>query len=394
MELQNGANSFTGNVTINSGQVYAEAFGVSGSTSTLGSQAIAGRTITINSTGYLGFLSNDIFGTATSGVANIPSIIINGGQGAVLYSTRYNALGNVTLNGGKLDQQSTDTGNFEGYQFLGTITVGGTSQSTISSLGQRNHLGANTTFNVGSTGISNASVVGDLVVTTPLINQSGNFGLAAGALTKTGAGTMRLTGASTYSGGTTINAGSLLANGVGSGTTSSATGTGVVTVNGSGTTLGGTGAIAGAVTINGGAQITGGSAGTVGTLTLRSNVTFSGTSGNLATFFVDLASGANNSDRLTIGGTLNLGTVFDRIAFSGTADGVSSYTLATYSSLNGTFDSVLNMPNGYELQYTGTDLTLVPVPEPSTWVAALLTAAVLGYSQRRRLAGVLARRPA
>ena len=43
----------------------------------------------------------------------------------LLTSTRYNALPNLTLNGGTLDQSATDSGGYEGYQFLGTVTVGG-----------------------------------------------------------------------------------------------------------------------------------------------------------------------------------------------------------------------------------------------------------------------------
>ncbi len=65
-------------------------------------------------------------------------------------------------------------------------------------------------------------------------------------LVKNGPGTMALTGASTYTGSTTINSGTLLVNG--------SISTGGVAVN-SGATLGGTGNIGGAVTVNGGATL-------------------------------------------------------------------------------------------------------------------------------------------
>ena len=65
----------------------------------------------------------------------------------------------------------------------------------------------------------------------------------SGGLAKTGAGTLTLTAANTYSNGTTVSGGTLLANN----TTGSATGTGTVTIN-TGGTVAGTGSIAGAVT--------------------------------------------------------------------------------------------------------------------------------------------------
>ncbi len=157
-----------------------------------------------------------------------------------------------------------------------------------------------------------------------------------------------------------------------------------MTVNNSGSTLGGSGTISGPVTVNANAKITGATAGSIGALTLQNSVTFTGTNSiNLATYFVDLAAGANNSDRLTIGGALNLSNIFDQIQFNGTADGTSSYVLATYSSITGTFDFT-NTPAGYQLIYGTNTLTLAPVPEPSTWAVGLLSVVVLAYSQRSK----------
>jgi autotransporter-associated beta strand protein len=75
----------------------------------------------------------------------------------------------------------------------------------------------------------------------------------SGALTKSGAGTLELRGANTYSNGTTVNAGTLLA----TNNTGSATGSGAVNVNAN-ATLGGTGTITGTVNLNAGSTITGG----------------------------------------------------------------------------------------------------------------------------------------
>ena len=199
---------------------------------------------------------------------------------------------------------------------------------------------------------------------------------------KTGTGTWTLGATNTYTGTTMVNQGTLLVNG------NNSAATGAVTVNNSGSTLGGTGTIGGAVTINANARITGAAAGSdsIGALTLQNNVTFNGAdASNLATYFVDIAAGVNNSDRLTIGGILDLTNTFDQILFSGTPDGTSSYILATATGgINGTFDFG-SAPAGYQFFYGADELDLVPVPEPATWTAGLLTLAALGYTQRRRI---------
>lgn len=119
-------------------------------------------------------------------------------------------------------------------------------------------------------------------------------------LVKSGGGTQKLLGASTYAGGTRIDAGALYVDN----TSGSGTGTGPVTNN---ATLGGSGAIGGAVTVNAGAKLDPGSdPATAGTLTVNSNVTFVSGSG----LTVDLA-GSSAADCLVVNGTgstLNLGS--------------------------------------------------------------------------------------
>ena len=141
------------------------------------------------------------------------------------------------------------------------------------------------------------------------------------------------------------------------------------------------------MTINQGARITGGTLGTIGTLTLMNTVTLSGVSSSLATFVVDLL-GAT-SDKLIIGGALNLSSLFDSISFSGSANGTSTYTLATFASVTGIFNAVANLPSGYGLIYNATSLQLAPltsVPEPGTWATGALALLAVGYAQRRRFA--------
>jgi autotransporter-associated beta strand protein len=94
----------------------------------------------------------------------------------------------------------------------------------------------------------------------------------AGNVTNYGAGTITLTGANTYSGGTTLKAGKLLVNNA----SGSGTGTGAVLVQNN-ATLGGTGSIGGAVTIDAGGTLTPGTPSTpLGKLTINNNLTLAG----------------------------------------------------------------------------------------------------------------------
>lgn len=197
-------NPYTGNFTINAGTA-STGTGSGGGNSAFGA-VNASRTITINAGATLNTTINNFLVGAGSSAAALPTITINGGT---MSTTRYNAIGNLNLNSGAtLVQSATDAGAYNGYQFLGTITVGGTSPSTISTTnGKADHLlPAGITFNVGTTGGAGP----DLIVSAPLANDSGDYGNGtASALIKSGAGIMLLSGANTYTGNTTINAGVL-----------------------------------------------------------------------------------------------------------------------------------------------------------------------------------------
>jgi autotransporter-associated beta strand protein len=96
---------------------------------------------------------------------------------------------------------------------------GGTAAKTLTLTGS--NTGANTI----------AAVIGDNTGTT--------------SVTKSGAGTWVLSGSNTYTGGTIVTAGTLLA----SNAAGSATGTGAVSVGGAGATVGGSGSLAGMLTV-------------------------------------------------------------------------------------------------------------------------------------------------
>lgn len=163
------------------------------------------------------------------------------------------------------------------------------------------------------------------------------------SIVKNGFGTFTLTGASTYTGGTTVDAGTLLVNN----TTGSGTGTNAVIVNTNGT-LGGTGFILGPVTVNAGGALAPGSNG-VGTLTLRSNLTLS--AGAVLNFELGAPGTGDKvavTNALVLGGTLNV---------TGLAGfGAGTNVLFTYGgTLSGSL-AVDQMPAGY----AGVILTSTP----------------------------------
>lgn len=200
----NSAGNFTGPVSIEDGQFIATQpnWGAPNSGS-LGNAQVPGRTVTVTSPGSLALNNNNIFGNNFGDLSKLPEIIVNE---TTVSATNFNLIGDISLNASTLSNSTTNTGNYQGYQFKGIIRVTGTTgASTISGSGG-NHLSSNTVFEVEDV---TGDALEDLSVSTPLINQSGDFALAPGGLAKTGAGTLILQAANTYSGGTTIDNGTL-----------------------------------------------------------------------------------------------------------------------------------------------------------------------------------------
>lgn len=211
---------------------------------------------------------------------------------------------------------------------------------------------------------------GNVNVTGAITDGAGGDKLS---IRKIGPGTLTLSGTNTYSFATEVDlGGTLLINGDNSGASS---GSAVLVTNGS--ILGGTGTVGSLVAIQTSSLITGGTTATVGTLTLNSNVQLSA-----ATMLVNLS--GSTSDKLVIGGTLNLSNAV--LSFDGSADGTSTYVLATYANLSGdsTFAFVFNMPDGYDLVYGATELDLVPIPEPATWIGGALALGALVFARRAK----------
>jgi autotransporter-associated beta strand protein len=202
-----GASTAAGSVAINGGKVV-----LSGGDNRLSTAANitvgAGATLEIASTNALRRQDPATQGTVT----------LDGGTLLLSGSSTSGAhLGALTLaNGGSL-AATFDAGSYFGWNFNlnGDVTVSGTSNSTISAsiglLGSR-------TFNVADV----TSVASTDLTISGAIRDSDTV---AGALVKTGAGTLYLSAASAYTGGTTVSAGSLVIGNVAS------LGTGAVTLS-------------------------------------------------------------------------------------------------------------------------------------------------------------------
>ncbi len=354
--VMSSSNVFAGNIVINGGtlsDINAENYlaPVGGG---LGNPQIAGRTVTINTNGILSLDSsggNDL-GNGSTTVAL--GFIIN--PGGLVQITAGNAvIGPVTLNGGTLDAPSGsgNSGQYGPYEFGGTITVGGSSPSTIS--GESSYainLGVNAVvnriFNVADvTGNSNA----DLIVTSAF-NDSGNQGIAG--IIKTGAGTMTMSGANTYSGPTIISNGVLQVTSTGSIGPGTNQATSVVNILGG--TLAGSGTIYSSLTNGFGGTLAPGTGtnvpGTV--LTVNSTVTLLPTS----TTIMKVSHSAN--DQITVSGPVTYGGVLTVATNAGDA---------TPYQVNQTF-TLFNLQNGA----SGSFATIQPSPGPGLgWDSSSLT---------------------
>jgi fibronectin-binding autotransporter adhesin len=374
-----GANTYTGTTTISGGTLQLGNGGTTGSLST-SSAIVDNGNLTINRSNAV-TQGTDFSGSAITGSGSFTQA----GAGTTTLNAANTYSGDTTVSAGTLNLgvlNAIPSGAGKGNVIdNGTITMGtlNVSINGLSGSGIFNSDAGNAqpgrTLTIGNNN-ANGNFSG-------IIQQTGGHGLLN--VIKTGSGTQVLSGANNYLGTTTVNGGTLLVNG------NQSSATGAVTVNNSGTVLGGTGTIGGAVTVNGLATITAATNGTTGALTLSSDLTLTGTSGNLATYLVDLT--AITSDKLAITGNLNLHSMsnaFDQISFQGTT-GASSYILATFGSLTGTFGTVTNLPSGYHLVYNATDIELDVVPEPGTWLAGALVFGSLLATQRRHLARLLKR---
>jgi len=199
---------------------------------------------------------------------------------------------------------------------VGALTGAGTIRSGYVGAGYSNF-----TFGVGNASGTFSGI---------LSNQDGFLG----NYTKVGSGTQILTGASTYTGTTSINAGTLLVNGSLGNTT--------VAVNNGGT-LGGSGTIGGVVTVNSGGVLTPGNS--PGTLSVAGLTLASGSS---TIFELGAPAGTPgvDSDLINVSGLLTLGGGGIQIVNYGGMN-TGTYTLFNYGTRDGSALPIQSAPGGF-----------------------------------------------
>lgn len=350
LTITNIANNFTGGLVIRAGLVEAQ-------------QASAGTTLG-GGTVTLGDGSANATLQLQGGAASFNNPIVLGGSGTVLTISTRNSGTAVNLSGG-----ITGTGNL-------TLNNGVANNAQPLNLltGAVNHTGTltNATAGSGVGGVAISAAIGGNV--TGVVQNSGN-------------GPLVLTGNNTYSGPTTITAGSLFANTAGP---NSATGSSTVTVGTAGT-LGGGGRVGGTVSVSTGGTVSPGSTATAtGTLTIGGNGTALTFADNSTLRFQtaaspDLVNLTGTNSTVSFGPTWNLNIT----AASGDPTG-QSFTLIDYTStVAPTLPTTINFTGAYQgvVSIDSTNHAVVIsnvslVPEPG--VAALFGIAGAALLARRR----------
>jgi len=369
---------------------------LSGNNTYSGGTTISGGTVALG--------SNSAFGTGT--VAITPGARIQSTDATA--RTVSNKLANFTATGttyfGADSSSLSATGDIT---FSNTDTVY-LSNSTSGTYVQ--------TFEVaGGTRVTFANGFGELANSN---NTSAPTTYGSTTLTKTGTGTMVLNGTSFYTGGTVVDAGTLIINApiaytnpsqtastaqvLGSATGSinplvgASANTGGVVLGNAGT-LAGTGAVRGLTTASGADSTFSPGDGNIGTLTLAGGLT----AADGATFRMDLGAGGT-SDRIDFGASalsLNDTITFVLNPISITPNQVYTLFVGTGTWTGGAPTFVFDMPTGYSLDtsYGGGNgyifdtttgagsLTIAVVPEPrvALLVALGLTCVVIGRRSRR-----------
>lgn len=391
VNTSSGSVNMTGSLTVPTGQSLTINVANSGLLQFSGSITGGGSITTTNLGTSLFSGINDYSGGTTLGTTN-------GGQIGIGSDTAFGT-GPVNINANNLTLFAAN-GN---RNLNNALTI--TTDFTVDSLVGPHDL----SFGTGSA----ATLAGSGTSRTITITSAGNFALnslsgsgSVQSLVKLGGGSLTLTGNCTYTGATTVSAGSLIvANGA------QLNGSGAVTVGGAArAVLGGSGTIAGPVTLTGTATVSPGTS--AGNMTLQNGLTYAAGATYLWELAANTTSGpGSNWDRIVLtGGSLSINTaaVFvpgfigdastpdasipfwqvsrrwdNIIELTGTASNLGGSAFTIDNSLWSSAGSFSTMPatvgNGIALVWT-------PVPEPLhlLLVCASISASVRLYRFRAR----------
>ncbi|HKY17398.1 MAG TPA: autotransporter domain-containing protein [Rhizomicrobium sp.] len=291
-------NSFTGNITVNGGTLN-------------GGGGFGGGNLTINGGTFSIPTKTLTFGTL-SGTGG--SLNMNGSFLTFTSNTDSTFAGTITGNAG----QFTKAGS-------GTLTLTGDASSVTSKV-----VISGGTLQFGNGGAGGGFSSGGITDNGALaFNRSDAVTYAGiisgtGGVTKLGAGTLTLSGTSTYSGATAVNEGTL-------NVTGAIASSSVSVANGA--TLGGTGTVGSTTVASGGTLAPGNS---IGTLTVNGNLTLASGSA----YSVEVSPTA--ADRTLVSGTAGLNGNFIASLSSGTYSIGQRYTVVTATSgVSGTFASLV-----------------------------------------------------
>lgn len=293
-------------------------------------------------------------GPTTNNTGTFNATLLTGSAVTVTNTLRLgtNANAAVTINHTLGGQHTTGTSVFSGDVTLGTDSRAAEDLTVTAAAGGRVDFAGNLLRATGATGTTDT-------------------------VTKTGAGIVTLSGVgNTYSGTTTVSAGTLLVNGV------LASGGAAVTVN-SGATLGGYGAINRDVVLSSGSflEVGDNDAALTGTLTLGGDLSL----GDGVTVKFDLGSNSAASDSIVVTGSVTLGDsiTFDLSALSGLSS--PSYTLLSAAGGIVGAESIIftgyDFSADYQLIVDANSISLVSsaIPEPGS-IALFLGGGLLAWT--------------
>jgi len=208
-----GANSYSGGTTISAGTLQGDASSLQGN--------ITDNAALVFDQGANGTFAGSVTGTGSLTKLGAGTLTLSGASSysggttisaGALQGDTGSLQGNITDNASLIFNQGTD-GSFTGA-ITGTGTLTKLGGGTVTLSGANSYSGG-TTISAGALQGNTTSLQGNITDNASLIFNQGADGTFAGivsgtgSLTKLGAGTVTLSGANTYSGGTTISAGAL-----------------------------------------------------------------------------------------------------------------------------------------------------------------------------------------